>query len=691
MARRRPRCGVRALLLLAAAAGLVSAESAPWNGSAAERFTVAREKDGPWPVTVGWARVYPAADAAHPEVQVTTEAGVAVATELLWSAPGAPADVLFDARGGAAPYLVSLGATGSAGAAPAFDPQAGLVLETRHRTGAGLDSWAQFQEAWRGCAGEVLGVSLVPQIFDGIHRHGVSIDYMSHYHGRIQAARAGDYLFATISDDGSFVFIDGKPVCEWPGVHGLDGGQRGEHQGSITLSAGGHQLDYWHFQGGGASYAELAWRPPGTERLAVVPPSAFLAVGRFPVQRAETRSGPQAAAFAWEMAGHTTVGGEAGGPALVDVRLHLLERAGLAARWVFDDGTTAEGVEVEHLFPRTGLRTVRVEVGQGGHPLGDLTRAILVHPVWQQPEDFPEHRWQAQRKELLLRQPLAMPVADLAALIAYANALHDLELLSRLGAAALKRAHEFTGAEAQALLVLGFHFQHQEVRQYQAARECLGACLQAERAPPEVVAQARLHLGGLLIHGYFDAAGARAQLDAVAADKLSGDDQRLLKMYQGDALLAGGALEQARSRYLAAGTAAGAGDLRYALLRRTRIESARNYIRQGDYDAAEGVVRAIEWETPLERMGTETGLLLAAVWIARKEVPFALSACRLMLIAAPDDARRPEVLLALVQAHLAAGQGAEAAAVARQLIADHPYSEAAARVKDLVVARGAQP
>ncbi len=484
MAQGMAPCGVRTLLLLAAAGALMSAEATAWNGAGAQRFTVAREKDGPWPVTVGWARVYPAGEAAHPEVQVTTEAGVAVAAQLLWSAAGAPVDVLFDAHAGAATYQVYLAAKPGTGAPPAFDPQAGLVLETRHRTGPGLDSWAQFQEAWRGCAGEVLGASLVPHVFDGIHRHGPGSDYMSHYHGRIQAAKAGEYLFATISDDGSFVFIDGKPVCEWPGVHGVDGGQRGQHQGAITLSAGGHQLDYWHFQGGGESYAELAWRPPGAERLEVVPPTAFLAVGRFPALHAETRAGAQAAAFSWEMAGHTTIGGEAGGPALVDVRLHLLERAGLAARWVFDDGTTAEGVEVEHLFPRTGLRTVRCEVGQGGRPLGDLSHAILVHPMWLQPEDFPEHRWQAQRKELIGRQPLAMPVADLAALIAYADALHELELLSRLGAAALKRAGEFTGAEAQALLRLGFHFQHQEVRQYQAARECLGACVAADKVPP---------------------------------------------------------------------------------------------------------------------------------------------------------------------------------------------------------------
>jgi hypothetical protein len=337
---------------------------------------------------------------------------------------------------------------------------------------------------------------------------------------------------------------------------------------------------------------------------------------------------------------------------------------------------------------RPGLRSIRVEVSQGGHAVGTLNQAILVHPVWLQAEDFPEHRWQAQRKEVMGRALASMPPGDLAALVAYGALVPDLDLLSHLGATVLARAHEFAGADALALMTLGFHFQHQDVRQYQAARDCLSACLTADKAAPDLVARAHLHLGGLLIHAFFDADSARAQLDAVTVDKLSGDDQRLLLMYQGDALLAAGKVDAARSRYLAAGTAAAPGDLHYALLRRTRIETARDYIRQGDYDAAEGVVRAIEWETPLERMGTETGLLLTAVWTARKELPFALSACRLMLIAAPDDARRPEVLLAQVQAHLAAGHLAEAGAIAQHLIADHPYSEAAARVKDLVVAKG---
>jgi hypothetical protein len=193
------------------------------------------------------------------------------------------------------------------------------------------------------------------------------------------------------------------------------------------------------------------------------------------------------------------------------------------------------------------------------------------------------------------------------------------------------------------------------------------------------------------VHGFLDHAAAGAQLGAVAADQLGGDDQRLLKMYQGDAALLAGDVEGARRHYLAAGTAAAPGDLKYAVQRRTRLETARDYIRQGDYDAAEGMVRAVEWETPVERMGTETGLLLARVWTARKELPFALSRCRLMLLSAPDDARRPEVLLALVQVHLAAGHGAEAAEVARRLISDHPYSEAAARVKDLGVAKGGKP
>jgi len=682
-------CGVRTVALLAAMAAAVSADAPGWVGSGEVRFQVARDKDSPAAATVGWARIYPPTAAAHPDVAVATDAGAVVGSHVLWSTPGAPIDLLFDCHAGAASYQVYLGA--KLPGSQRFEPQAGVVLETRHRPGAAFDTWTAFQEAWRASANEVMGRSLVPNVFDGFHRHGPSVDYMSSYHGCFQVAKAGEYVFATVSDDGSFVFIDEKPVCAWPGTHGVDGGQRGQHQGPITLSPGRHVLDYYHFQGAGDTYAELAWRPPGADRLEVMPASAFLPVARFAAKSAERRGAPQPAAFAWEMAGHTMLGGEGGGPALVDVHLRLIDKANLGARWVFDDGSTAEGVEVEHCFPRTGLRTVRLEVGQGGHPVGTLSQEILVHPQWLQAEDFPDHRWQTQRKDLLERSFPSMPESDLAALVLFARGVPDLEMLSRLGAAVLTRAREFTGGDAAALLALGFHFQHQDVRQYQAARDCLSACTLAAKAAPELVASAHLHLGGLLLHAFFDVEQSRAQLDAVQADKLSGDDQRLLKMYQGDALLASGNVEGARQRYLAAGTAAAPGDLRYALLRRTRIETARKYIRQGDYDAAEETVRSIEWETPIERMGTETGLLLAAVWTARKELPFALSACRLMLIAAPDDARRPEVLLAQVQAHLAAGHLAEASAIARQLISDHPYSEAAARVKDLVVVSQGAP
>ncbi len=673
-------------------APLVAAAEIPaWTTSADARFAVLRDQASAWPAQVGHARIWPQSDAAKPAVLVTTETGAAVGTKVLWSAPGEPLDVLFDTSGGANAYLIYLGEHGLDGA-PAWDPQAGVVLETRRFAEQPIDTRKQFDEAWAKAA-PVLGRSLVPHVFDGIHRHGPTTFFCSHYRGCFALAKGGSYGFATLSDDGSFVDIDGRQVAEWPGYHGLDGGQRGEHGAALELAAGRHVVDYWHFQGTGGCTAELAWKPPGADRFEVMPATAFLPVASYSVTRAERRDGLDLAAFSWVMAGHTTVGGELGGPAMVDVLLRITDQdpARKTAHWTFDDGTVADGAEVTHTFARVAPRAVSVSVAVAGKAPATHGKTIAVRPQWLQAEDFPEQRWLAQRKALLARDLAAMPAEDLGATVLYADTLHDYEMLAALAAPTLKRAKEFAGEQAQMLLALGFDLQHPEVRQYQAARQALAACVAADRAPPQLLARAHLHLGGLLVHGFLDQAAATEQLGAVAADQLSGDDQRLLKMYQGDAMLLGGDVDGARKRYLSAGTAGAPNDVKYAVQRRNRLEAARDYIGQGDYDAAEGMVRGIEWETPVERMGTETGLLLAKVWTARKELPFALSRCKLMLISAPDDARRPDVLFALVQIHLAAGHEADAAIVAKQLIADHPYSEAAARVKDLGVARGGKP
>lgn len=79
------------------------------------------------------------------------------------------------------------------------------------------------------------------------------------YTGRIQIAKAGKYGFHTNSDDGSIVWIDGKPVVENDGVHGAT-----DVSGDVTLTAGMHDLKVWYYQGPATSIAlQLFVTPPG--------------------------------------------------------------------------------------------------------------------------------------------------------------------------------------------------------------------------------------------------------------------------------------------------------------------------------------------------------------------------------------------------------------------------------------------
>ena len=83
------------------------------------------------------------------------------------------------------------------------------------------------------------------------------------WQGSIYAPQDGRYRFATVSDDGSFVYIDTKLVVD-------NGGHHGDRlaEGFIDLSKGLHQLVIRYFQVDGGRKMELYWTPPnGAQQL----------------------------------------------------------------------------------------------------------------------------------------------------------------------------------------------------------------------------------------------------------------------------------------------------------------------------------------------------------------------------------------------------------------------------------------
>ncbi len=84
------------------------------------------------------------------------------------------------------------------------------------------------------------------------------------YTGRFQVTKPGSYHFHSISDDGITVWIDGKQVLEFDSIHGP-----ADANGDVVLTAGGHDLKVWYFQGPASQLAlQLFITPPGgTEKI----------------------------------------------------------------------------------------------------------------------------------------------------------------------------------------------------------------------------------------------------------------------------------------------------------------------------------------------------------------------------------------------------------------------------------------
>lgn len=82
--------------------------------------------------------------------------------------------------------------------------------------------------------------------------------------GSFLVARGGRYTFATISDDGSRVFVDGRLVVENGGRHGPQ-----QATGSVSLTRGVHALFVDYFQDGGDFHMDVLWAREGEslERL----------------------------------------------------------------------------------------------------------------------------------------------------------------------------------------------------------------------------------------------------------------------------------------------------------------------------------------------------------------------------------------------------------------------------------------
>lgn len=654
-------------------------------GAADCTFLIRRSGGGAATVPVGVVSVWPFGVTPERAGIEVAGPGGAVGSRVLWARAGEPMTVLFDASDGAETYTVQVSAAGRA-AATDWVPHAGVLLETRARPDGPVNTLAHVQALWQR-AGTIFGRSLVPEIHDGIHRHGPTADFISRYTGWFQAPKDGRYGFATISDDASFLLVDGRNVAEWPDWHGVDGGRRAQHSGTIELRRGLHAIEYWNAVRGSDFMVSAAWQPPGASFFVTMPVGAFAPVATFVV--AGVRGSQATAAFSWDVQRHAQVSE----CLLVGLRFRALGAAGGAAcHWHFDDGTEAVGADMDHVFSRTGLRRVNLTVQAPGQSAETVAQMVSVHPNWAQIAECPEPVYADLRGEIL-KLPLGrLAPADLAEDVRLAERADDWTFMAPLAEAVYGRLAEFHGPLAFVPHRIGFYAQRPSVMQYARVPQVWGAVMADTTAAPDLRARTAVHLAGFLIHSTTDPAGGLKIMEASAPDdRLSADERRLKLIFRADALVMTGQREAALACYRQAGTAVSRGDTDYEVRRRGRIETARDELRRHEFDAAEAMVRGLEWEWPLERLDLESGLLMVEIYRGRGENLMALGVCRRLLAAAPADPRRSDLLLTTARVYRDLKRDHEFRATLAQLLKEHPYSEAAALAKDAFAAELARP
>ncbi len=79
--------------------------------------------------------------------------------------------------------------------------------------------------------------------------------------GAVYLPTSGNYTFYTSSDDGSKLWIDGQLVVDNDGLHGAR-----ERSGTVSLSAGYHEIEVHFFERNGAAVLQVSYAGPGISK-----------------------------------------------------------------------------------------------------------------------------------------------------------------------------------------------------------------------------------------------------------------------------------------------------------------------------------------------------------------------------------------------------------------------------------------
>ena len=665
--------------------------------TAPARFTIAPD-DAKTPATLSQVRLFlPDPSWEGLPIRVFTESGVAVGSDVLWTAPGEPVTLLFDSSSGAKSYHVYVASNWPPLHMP--DSHAGVWLETRAGDGRVINTAPDMLDAWSKST-TVEGRAVVPSIFEGGNRFGPQTNLFLHLQGWFAIDKPKHLDFAPVSVDSSFVLVDGKEVVKWPGDHDWGYGPQGPPQGGVDVTAGIHVVDYYN-----AYRQRDGGRPPVLACLSVqngpspgwamlTPDQKFFRpvmndhINSYELQ---TAPGPgervPQLAFGWDVSDDSPLFTDYADLGLVAMQFTVYSPPNGTATWTFDDGTTQDGAQVTHVFPRPGMRTVQLTIKDGGRVVASVSRVVNVHLHWFPINHMEPNLGDATEKPIMARDPASFNASDLAGVFAVLGGpFRKTEDIAQLAPALVDKIKDVKDADLPFLKDAAAHFVRDDRDRYDVQEQLLRALIDrtSSSTAPSLVAvanQSRLVLAQLLMKFTDQTAEIGKLVDAINPTSLDQRGPRSLDILRGDLLLATGDIDGARKKYQAlTGDPQGA-DARSSIRRTARIGQARAFIDRKDYDAAEEALRDVSWQAPVEKLAPDWALTRLRLYEA-ENLPQAAFLWAKRLLPVIASAGRPELLYHLTDLALAQKDPELAHKTLDELLKKHPYSEEAAKAKE---------
>ncbi len=666
--------------------------------TAPARFVIDQDK-ADTPVSLSWVNLcLPNPGWANPPMRVFTDTGIAVGSDLLWTAPGEPTTLIFDSSSGVRRFYVYVGSNW-----PALhidNAKAGVTLESRAGDGKTIDHLPDMLQAWNQST-VVNGRAIVPGLFEGGHRFGPQGNILEHFQGWFNAAGAEHLQLAAISTDASFVLVDGKEVVEWPGRHDFGGGMSGQHQGAVDLAAGIHSLDYYNAyvssNDGHPLLCCLAAKGGDLAGWTMLMPNSsfFLPTGHAHVANYQLQtSGPSTAtsgdtpayAMEWGINGQSVIAPEISDIGLISVLLTCRPGANGTVTWTFDDGSTAVGQTAQHLFPRPGMRTVQIDIDEGGKT-SHLTQTISVHPNWTQlttfqPQLVPEHQ-----ADIMRRDPTTLSASDLAGCVAVFEVFKNSDGLLKLLPAVCAKMKDISEADLPYIKDAAVYLAREDLSHFAEASQLLKAlvdrCSQDKPSPQliSVGSASRLALAQLTLKTSDQTDDVRKLLDGINVDSLPGDEHRAYDTLRGDLALATGDVAGAKKQYEALTGDPSGPDARSSIRRIAKVSQARAFLDRKDTDAAERALSQVARQAPVEKLSPDWALTRLRLY-RDENLPVAAYLWAKRLLPVITDDGRSELLFQLTDLAFAHNDNDLAKKCLAELLKKHPYSSEAAEAKE---------